>query len=77
MAVLGDLLARAGFQRFPYTSFRVKNILNEYVYKLGETQRVCGPLPVNFREGVIQTVKWYRSSGKDRGDEDSGQLPLG
>ena len=77
MAVLGDLLARAGFQRFPYTSFRVKNILNEYVYQLGETQRVCGPLPVNFREGVIQTVKWYRNSRKNRGDEDSGQLPLG
>ena len=77
MAVLGDLLARAGFQRFPYTSFRVKNILNEYVYQLGETRRVCGPLPVNFREGVIQTVKWYRNSRKNRGDEDSGQLPLG
>jgi nucleoside-diphosphate-sugar epimerase len=77
MAVLGDLLARAGLQRFPYTSFRVKNILNEYVYQLGETRRVCGPLPVNFREGVIQTVKWYRNSRKNRGDEDSGQLPLG
>jgi len=77
MAMLGDLLAKAGFQRFPYTSFRVKNILNEYVYQLGETQRVCGPLPVSFNEGVIRTIRWYKESRNDRGGEDAGRLLSG
>lgn len=62
LAMLGDLIVKAGFKSFPYTRFRIKNILNEYVYDLKKTKNVCGRLPISFKKGVIQTVKWYKNS---------------
>lgn len=58
-ARVGDFVSHLGFPRFPFTTFRVNNILNEYTYDLSETEAVTGPLPVSFEEGVRRTAEWY------------------
>jgi len=60
MAFIGDMLTKTGLPRFPFTSQRAKNILTEYRYDLQETKRLCGKLPVNFKEGIAKTIKWYK-----------------
>lgn len=59
-ASVGDLLNRVGWQRFPYNSFRLGNVLTEYVFDLSPTRDVCGPVPCSVEEGVEATVRWLR-----------------
>jgi nucleoside-diphosphate-sugar epimerase len=59
-AVVGDALNRIGWRRFPYNSFRLGNVLTEYVFDLTPTRDVCGPLPYSVDEGVEATVRWLR-----------------
>lgn len=54
----GDVLNACGV-RFPYNSFRLKNIRTEYIFDMSKTQAVCGPLPKTFEEGVAETARWY------------------
>jgi len=61
LALLGDFMAKLGLSRFPFTSFRLRNILTEYVYNLSDTEMVCGPLPVGFTQAVERTVAWYKA----------------
>lgn len=63
-ARVGDLISKCGLPRFPFTSFRVSNILNEYIYKLEDTEKVAGSLPVSFEEGVKRTAEWYLETFK-------------
>tara|TARA_B110000483_G_C18052301_1_gene487000 strand:+ start:51 stop:1019 length:969 start_codon:yes stop_codon:yes gene_type:complete len=58
IACCGDLLNACGV-RFPYNSFRLKNIRTEYIFDLSKTQAVCGDLPKTFEEGVCETARWY------------------
>ncbi|HEY3278248.1 MAG TPA: NAD(P)-dependent oxidoreductase [Syntrophorhabdaceae bacterium] len=60
MAWLGDVLLAIGYKRFPMSSFRLKNILTEYVYDLTPTSNITGPAPYNYREGVHRTLKWLK-----------------
>jgi GlcNAc-P-P-Und epimerase len=60
LAYMGDALNWIGI-RFPFTSFRLKNILTEYIFDLSDTEAVCGPLPKSFEEGVHETVEWFKS----------------
>lgn len=55
---LGDGLTRLGLP-FPYTSFRLNNIRTEYIFDMSKTEKVCGAVPVSFKEGVRRTVAWY------------------
>lgn len=59
LARIGDGLNALGWQRFPFNSFRLGNILTEYVFDLHETESVCGPVPVGWRDGVAATCRWY------------------
>lgn len=59
LAKLGDVANTCGI-RFPFTSFRLRNILTEYQFDLTETAEICGPLPYSFEQGVRETVMWYR-----------------
>lgn len=59
VAHVGDFVQRNIYRKFPFTSFRVNNILTEYIYDMSKTEAVCGPLPVSFEEGVEKTAKWY------------------
>jgi nucleoside-diphosphate-sugar epimerase len=58
IALCGDLLNACGV-RFPYNSFRLKNIRTEYIFDMSKTQAVCGDLPKTFEGGVRETAYWY------------------
>ncbi len=58
LALLGDCLNLLG-SSFPYNSFRLNNIRTEYIFDLSATEKVCGPLPYSFAEGVAATAEWY------------------
>jgi GlcNAc-P-P-Und epimerase len=59
-AIIGDGIVRLGYKQFPFTSFRLNNILTEYVYDLSETQKVIPKLPYSMDEGIKETVDWYK-----------------
>ena len=60
IGLVGDTINFAGMKSFPLNTFRVRNILTEYVFDMTPTRAVCGPLPFSMDEGVINTAKWYR-----------------
>jgi nucleoside-diphosphate-sugar epimerase len=66
LAHIGDVLNGVGWRAFPFNSFRLKNILTEYVFDLRPTSDVCGPLPYTFREGVEATGKWFMDLKKSK-----------
>jgi len=59
----GDALNALGWRTFPFNSFRLGNVLTEYVYDLTLTRELCGPLPYTTEEGVVATVAWLRDEG--------------
>lgn len=59
LAGAGDALNVVGIRKFPFNSFRLNNILTEYVFNTDEIESVCGPLPYSFEEGVHATVQWF------------------
>lgn len=60
-AVIGDIFAFAGFDNFPLTSFRLNNILTEYVFDMAEVQRIVPKLPYAMLPAVRETADWIRS----------------
>jgi nucleoside-diphosphate-sugar epimerase len=65
MASGGDILERIGFKTIPFNSFRLSNILTEYIFDLSKTENVCGPLPYSFEQGVEKTAAWYLNKEKN------------
>lgn len=63
-AAIGDVLKMLGCQRFPLTSFRLKNIRTEYVFDLSAVMEITGSLPYDFKTSVRRTVEWMRSCGE-------------
>jgi nucleoside-diphosphate-sugar epimerase len=59
VAYVGDFLNKVGFKRFPLNSFRLQNILTEYVFDLKSTENVCGPLPYSVEQGIYRTIRWF------------------
>lgn len=57
---VGDIVQKCGVKRFPFTSFRVKNLTESETCDASLTKKVCGPLEFSLEEGVNETVKWYR-----------------
>jgi nucleoside-diphosphate-sugar epimerase len=64
-AGIGDLLNLLGLRRFPFNSFRLRNVLTQYIVDLEPTRNVCGPLPFTMVQGVDETVRWLRSVWAD------------
>ena len=60
LAACGDAANTIGFQRFPFNSFRLNNVLTQYRFDLEPTRAVCGPLPYSIEQGVAETVRWFR-----------------
>lgn len=58
LAKTGDIIVRAGYRNFPFTSFRLKNILTEYVFDLSDVRSVVPELPYSMEDGVRQTAAW-------------------
>jgi GlcNAc-P-P-Und epimerase len=65
MATVGDGLNALGWRQFPFNTFRLGNILSEYVFDLTETEAACGRLPYRWEEGVEATCSWFRSLTPD------------
>jgi len=61
LARIGDGLNVFGLAQFPFNSFRLRNILTEYVFDMSETEQVCGPVPYGREEGIEQTARWFLS----------------
>ncbi|HZW35565.1 MAG: NAD-dependent epimerase/dehydratase family protein [Deltaproteobacteria bacterium] len=61
-AILGDVIQGMGVKDFPFTSFRLGNILAEYVFDLSGTREIVPGLPFSMEEGVKETVRWLQSS---------------
>ena len=66
VARLGDFVNLLGIKRFPFNTFRLKNVLTAYRADLSSTREVCGQLPYTMEEGVIATARWVHTtiSGK-------------
>lgn len=63
VATLGDAVNRLGWRRFPYNSFRLRNVLTEYVFDLAPMAGICGPLPFSTQDGITATVSWLHMTG--------------
>lgn len=57
IALGGDMVNALGY-RFPFNSFRLKNILTEYQFDMSTTRAVCGDLPVDHDTGIQKTADW-------------------
>lgn len=59
LARMGDAINAVGYYKFPFNSFRLKNILTEYQYDMSQTEEVCGELCYTFEQGVRETADWF------------------
>lgn len=60
-AKMGDAINWFGFKKFPFNSFRLNNILTEYIFDISETQKICGTLPYTTEQGVKELVNWLKN----------------
>lgn len=60
LAVVGDGVQAIGVRRFPFTSFRLSNVVTPSVVDLSSTVEVCGLPPVPLEAGVSMTTAWLR-----------------
>lgn len=56
----GDVVAATGWRSFPFTSFRLNNVLTAYQVDTTPTEAVCGALPCTWEDGVRETAAWLR-----------------
>ena len=63
-ARFGDILKNLGWKNVPLTSFRLNNILTEYVFDLHPIMEISGPLPHDFRAGIRRTIQWMQRAGE-------------
>ena len=62
----GDIVNWMGLKRFPLNSYRVRNILMEYIFDMAETEKICGALPFTTDQGVSRTVRWFKELSPKR-----------
>jgi len=63
-AITGDVLKFGGWKRVPLTSFRLNNILTEYVMDLWPIMEISGPLLYDFKSGIRRTIQWMSREGE-------------
>jgi nucleoside-diphosphate-sugar epimerase len=64
-AVGGDALNFLGVDGFPFNTFRLTNILTEYLFDFSDLKEIAPTLPFTIPEGVRMTVEWLRSNSED------------
>ncbi|MEN6328047.1 MAG: NAD(P)-dependent oxidoreductase [Syntrophomonas sp.] len=62
LARLGDTFKHYGVKSFPYSSFRLNNILAETAFDLSELKALCGATPFSLSDGIKITVDWLKST---------------
>jgi len=68
IALMGDIINKVGVTSFPFNSFRLKNIMTEYIVDTSNIEKICGSLPYSIEEGIAETVRWYQN--EKRGQKD-------
>lgn len=68
LALIGDLLGKIGYDRFPMTSFRLRNMTHDGCVDIASTEAVTGSVPVSLEEGVGRTVAWIRAREHAKGE---------
>lgn len=58
-AIIGDILAYAGI-KFPMTSFRLKNMISDYVLPLDNTLAISGPPKYKLKEAIQITLEYLK-----------------
>ncbi len=58
-AKVGDVLKFLGWKNVPMSSFRLNNILTEYVFDLSPIMAVAKPLPYDMDTAIERTVEWF------------------
>ncbi|MEP6763626.1 MAG: NAD(P)-dependent oxidoreductase [Gemmatimonadaceae bacterium] len=68
LASLGDVIATVGVKRFPFTSFRLNNVVTPSVVALGATNDICGLPAIPLSTSVAATTEWLKRvwSGQSR-----------
>ncbi|MDQ6612980.1 MAG: NAD(P)-dependent oxidoreductase [Gemmatimonadota bacterium] len=68
LARTGDAISSVGMKRFPFTSFRLNNVVTPSVVALDATNDVCGVPAVALKPAVADTTEWLRRvwSGQSR-----------
>ena len=61
LALLGDLLVRCGWRKFPLTRFRFRNLTEDDLCDMEPTREVCGEAPVGLGEAARRTADWIRT----------------
>lgn len=61
LARVGDCFQYVTGIRPPLNSFRLNNLLTEYVFDLSPLEDVCGSLPYDMESGIKETVLWLNS----------------
>jgi nucleoside-diphosphate-sugar epimerase len=59
-AFTGDLVAAAGWRSFPFTTFRLRNVMVQSVVDTAPLQALCGAPRFSVAEGVARTAEWLR-----------------
>jgi len=60
LATCGDVLKLFGWVNAPLTSFRLNNIMTEYVFDLTPIMEISAPLPFTIKEGITRSIEWMR-----------------
>jgi nucleoside-diphosphate-sugar epimerase len=61
VALVGDAIAASGWRNFPFTSFRLRNVMLDSVVDNAPIRSLCGPPPYSLEYGVARTVEWLQS----------------
>ena len=62
LAMCGDILKALGWVNAPLTTFRLNNILTEYVFDLSPIMEISAPLPFTIKEGIARSIEWMRET---------------
>lgn len=63
-ALVGDVLKAAGWKSVPLSSFRLNNIMTEYVFDMTPIMKISGALPYDYRRAVSITIEWMKENGE-------------
>lgn len=60
LALVGDLLKFFGWHGVPLSSFRLTNIMTEYVFDLSPIMEVSEKLPYTIDKGIERSIRWMK-----------------
>ena len=64
LAKLGDIMSVLGINA-PFNTFRLGNILTEYMYDTNKLEKITGPLPYNYDQALTEFIKWLNDGQDD------------